>query len=396
VDGLPLNFFIEKNISKRGVLEKLEQDWVTLLGDLRSVEVAHADLQYGNVLVMPDGRMRLIDYDGMWVPALDGQGSHEVGHPDYQNPLRTGQDFHSELDDFAGDVIQIALRALTLQPKLWEKYNTGENMLFRRGDYLDPANADLFHELRKLGDDDINEWLEGLIDACNGIPRRGPSRHFKPLRTKGDDLDAAGPGGDLAHAAVATSGGRTAMARVFSRAKRVIVPGASTETQTSVDVHPVRRKARRMAKRKGTPPTPAPAAGGGALLGFSRVIVHLLLLSAVTVAARQELPNLLAGRGDGATMALGLGFSVTVVLGVLSLLSIFGRRPIYHAIGSLFFALAPMIILMVMFAELVIGGWSRWTGNEGFEAALMLTMLCTGSLGLLLQQAWQRQVTPSL
>ena len=55
-----------------------------------------------------------------------------------------------------------------------------------------------------------------------------------------------------------------------------------------------------------------------------------------------------------------------------------------------------MIILMVMFAELVIGGWSRWTGNEGFEAALMLTMLCTGSLGLLLHQAWQRQVTPSL
>ena len=151
-----------------------------------------------------------------------------------------------------------------------------------------------------------------------------------------------------------------------------------------------------MAKRKVTPPTPAPAAGGGALLGISRVIVHLLLLSAVTFAARLELPNLLAGRGDGATMALGLGFSVTVVLGVLSLLSIFGRRPFYHAIGSLFFALAPMIILMVMFAELVIGGWSCWTGNEGFEAALMLTMLCTGSLGLLLHQAWQRQVTPSL
>ena len=391
VNGLPLNHFIEKNLSKRSVLERLEQDWATLLSDLRSVEVAHADLQYSNVLVMPDGKMRLIDYDGMWVPQLDGEGSHEVGHPDYQNPLRTGQDFHSELDDFAGDVIQIALRALSRKPKLWEKYNTGENMLFRRSDYLDPPNAELFDDLRELGDDEINEWLDGLIDACNGTPRRGPSRHFKPLRGKDEDIDA--PGGDLANAADATSGGRTAVARarVSSRAKRVIVPGASTGTQSSVAVHPVRRKARPMAKRKETPPTPAPAAGSGTLLGFSRVIVHLLLLSAVTFAARLELPDLLAGRGDGATMVLGVGFSVAVVLGVLSLLSIFGRRPLYDAIISLFFALAPLIILMVIFAELIIGGWTRWTGNDGLQCALMLTMLGAGSVGLLLQHAWQRQ-----
>ncbi len=146
-----------------------------------------------------------------------------------------------------------------------------------------------------------------------------------------------------------------------------------------------------MAKRKETPPTPAPAAGSGALLGFSRVIVHLLLLSAVTFAARLELPDLLAGRGDGATMVLGVGFSVAVVLGVLSLLSIFGRRPLYDAIISLYFALAPLIILMVIFAELIIGGWTRWTGNDGLQCALMLTMLGAGSVGFLVQHAWQRQ-----
>ncbi len=390
VDGLPLNHFLEKNLSKRGVLEKLEQDWLTMLADLQSVNVAHADLQYGNVLVAPDGRLRLIDYDGMWVPQLDGEGSHEIGHPDYQNPLRTGQDFHAHLDEFAGDVILIALRALQRRPELWDKYNTGENLLFRRSDFLEPADAELFAELRQLGDDEINETLDGLIDACSGAPRRGPSRHFTPRRGGHDDMDA--PGGNVVRAAGAASRGGTAVApaRATARRKRVVVPGAATGGQSSVAVHPVRRKARPMARRPAAPAT-APPADSGFLLGFARFIVHLLLLSAVTLAARIELPNLMAGRGDGATMVLGLGFGTAVVLGVLSLLSIFGRRPIYHTIGSLFFALAPMIILLVMFAELAIGGWSRWTGNDGFQAALMLTMLGSGAVGLLLQHAWQRQ-----
>ena len=94
-------------------------------------------------------------------------------------------------------------------------------------------------------------------------------------------------------------------------------------------------------------------------------------------------------------MVLGLGFSAAVVLGVLSLLSIFGRRPVYNAITSLYFALAPLIILQVIFAELIIGGWSSWTGNDGFQCALMLTMLGGGSVGLLLQHAWQRQSVAS-
>jgi hypothetical protein len=72
-------------------------------------------------------------------------------------------------------------------------------------------------------------------------------------------------------------------------------------------------------------------------------------------------------------------------------LSIFGRRPLYDAVTSLYFALAPLIILMVIFSELIIGGWSSWTGNDGLQCALMLTMLGAGSVGLLLQHAWQRR-----
>ena len=56
-------------------------------------EVAHGDLQHGNVLLVPGASanslaVKLIDYDGMCVPALAGSKSGEVGHPAYQHPQR--------------------------------------------------------------------------------------------------------------------------------------------------------------------------------------------------------------------------------------------------------------------------------------------------------------------
>ena len=82
VEGLALNSYVENNLNDRGALEALEVNWLQLLEDLHAVKVAHADLQHGNVLVADDGSLGLIDYDGMWVPRLKGETSHETGHPD--------------------------------------------------------------------------------------------------------------------------------------------------------------------------------------------------------------------------------------------------------------------------------------------------------------------------
>ena len=60
---------------------------------LRQAEVAHADQQHGNVLLVPIAemaqlRLKLIDYDGMYVLALAGIPSGELRHPSYQHPQR--------------------------------------------------------------------------------------------------------------------------------------------------------------------------------------------------------------------------------------------------------------------------------------------------------------------
>ena len=208
VKGCQLNTFIEQNLSRPRVLAKLKKRWGRLLIDLRSVHITHGDLQHGNVLVRPNGDLRLIDYDGMWVPTLGGQESNETGHPDYQNPGRTHKDFHAGIDEFSDAVIQIAICALRREPSLWEKYNNGDNLLFRREDFLNPRSSSLIADLGALGDHEITEKLEFVIEACPGStpgPRKADSRAPARASWLGDHVEDHGgfhpkdkaPGGKL-------------------------------------------------------------------------------------------------------------------------------------------------------------------------------------------------------
>jgi len=155
-------------VSSPRVLAKLGKRWDKLVANLRSADIAHGDLQHGNILVQSNGAIRLIDYDGMWVPALKGHKSNETGHPDFQNPHRTRNDFDLGIDDFSAAVIRIAILALRRDRSLWEKYNNGDNLLFRRRDFLDPHSSQLITDLKEIADNEIDEKLDFLIKACTG------------------------------------------------------------------------------------------------------------------------------------------------------------------------------------------------------------------------------------
>ena len=74
VDGTTLNTFVRDNVQKPSTLDALGQLWVKLAQRLRAAGLAHADLQHGNVLLVPTEnggqKLQLIDYDGMFVPTL--------------------------------------------------------------------------------------------------------------------------------------------------------------------------------------------------------------------------------------------------------------------------------------------------------------------------------------
>jgi len=165
LDGQPLNRAVEERLADPKQLAQLEHRFADLVMELRTLGIAHGDLQHGNILVNRKGELSLVDYDGMFVPALRGMSASETGDANYQHPRRTSQ-FDADLDRFAAIVIAMALRALIAAPSLWRTYNTDDNLLFQRSDFADPGRSSLFRDL--LSEPTTRELAERLRVLCRG------------------------------------------------------------------------------------------------------------------------------------------------------------------------------------------------------------------------------------
>ena len=173
--GTTLNRFVEDHLDRPDVLDRLVEAWARLMADLEDMDLAHGDLQHGNVLVETAGealRLRLVDYDTMYVPALEGRASAEVGHRNYQHPDRTDADFGPALDRFSGLVVYAALRACAVRPELWDEYDTGENLLFRDADFYAPEESPLFDALAET--ESLRALTGALRTACYVEPADVP------------------------------------------------------------------------------------------------------------------------------------------------------------------------------------------------------------------------------
>lgn len=152
VEGDPLNVYIEKNLGDAKALQDLAGEFVQMVARLRGSHVAHGDLQHGNILVV-DGTLRLVDYDGMYVPGLAGMPSHELGHPNYQHPKRSDAHFGLYLDAFSSWVIYVSIMALSLRPDLWSVSGSGdERLLFAGRDFKTPESSPVLRAMEGSGD----------------------------------------------------------------------------------------------------------------------------------------------------------------------------------------------------------------------------------------------------
>ncbi|WP_439621892.1 family 16 glycoside hydrolase [Gemmata sp.] len=173
VEGLLFNQVVRENAGRPNVLVALGQMWAKLCKRLREAGVAHADLQHGNVLLVAGSRpgaygLKLIDYDGMYVPALANTPSGESGHPSYQHPARAKTGAYSrDVDRFPHLVVATALRGLAAcGPALWEKYDNGDNLLFTEEDFQKPAGSKVMRELWETGDPAVQALVGRLAIAC--------------------------------------------------------------------------------------------------------------------------------------------------------------------------------------------------------------------------------------
>jgi WD40 repeat protein len=197
VEGFLLNEFVRDNLDKPVLLQALAQIWLRMSKRLREAKIAHADLQHGNVLLVPGSKqtalaVKLIDYDGMWVPALAQKKSGEVGHPNYQHPQRVREGtYDGEVDRFSLLVVSTALRAVSIGGRgLWERYDNGDNLLFREADFKAPDQSPLFRELGGASDPLLRKLLARLRQACSEPIQKAPflseliAEEKPPVQTK--------------------------------------------------------------------------------------------------------------------------------------------------------------------------------------------------------------------
>ena len=165
LDGQTLGEYVEKNRDKSQTMEDLAQKFKKLVMDLKKRKISHCDLHDQNVMVV-NGELKIIDYDAMFVPGLEGFQSNELGHANYQHPERRLTDFGPHIDNFSEWVIYISLYALNRSPDIWEKVDGGDQcLLFRDNDFSDPEHSKVFNILEYIEDDNLKLLIDTFKDA---------------------------------------------------------------------------------------------------------------------------------------------------------------------------------------------------------------------------------------
>ena len=166
IDGETMENYIAENYQDNYAIAMLCYRFCKMAAWLRFQPFAHGDIKPDNIMVRPDGNLTLVDYDGMFVPAMKGQKSPTIGTKDFSHPLRTVDDFDETIDDFALASIALSLKAISLKPSLLNEYGAADRLLFSAEDYRDLSKSKVLAALQELmNDEEVNTLLSLFLLA---------------------------------------------------------------------------------------------------------------------------------------------------------------------------------------------------------------------------------------
>ena len=175
VEGKTLDKYLRENLDDKYALEMLAYRFRQLAQWLIPQPFAHGDLKPDNILVREDGTLVLVDYDGMFVPAMKGQKARELGSPDFRHPQRTENDFNEHIDDFPFVSIMLSLKAVSLNKELIEKYCTSNQLLFSEKDYRNIDGSTVFKQIVSFCDIEIKKLTVAFLHyILNSVKARYP------------------------------------------------------------------------------------------------------------------------------------------------------------------------------------------------------------------------------
>ncbi len=124
--------------------------------------------------LQPQLQLKLIDYDNTWIPdfRVRGYTLPEHGHQNFQHPAFFGRNhaYNAEMDRFAALVIYISLKALSVEPELYEEFKVNDEacLLFRSDDYEMEQRGEMGH-IRQLQSRHIRGLDVYLNELCQSL-----------------------------------------------------------------------------------------------------------------------------------------------------------------------------------------------------------------------------------
>ena len=152
-EGVTLDKYVHQHISDKYALQLITYQFCRMAAWLMPQPFAHGDLKPDNILVTEDGALVLVDYDGMFVPAMQGQKARELGSPDYRHPLRTEDCFNEHIDDFPLALIGMSLKAIALDTSLLQNNAKSDSLLLSESDFQDIGECLMMKSLCALLND---------------------------------------------------------------------------------------------------------------------------------------------------------------------------------------------------------------------------------------------------
>ena len=163
IEGETMETYIADHYMDNHAMSMLCYRFCKMAAWLRSQPFAHGDIKPDNIMVRSDGTLTLVDYDGMFVPAMKGQKSPTIGTKDFSHPLRTIDDFDETIDDFALASIALSLKAISLNPSLLNEYGASDRLLFSAAEYLDLSKSKTMTALQDLLADEGTRTLLSMF-----------------------------------------------------------------------------------------------------------------------------------------------------------------------------------------------------------------------------------------
>ena len=166
IEGETMEAYIAANHADTYAMSMLCYRFCKMASWLRSQPFAHGDIKPDNIIVRPDGTLTLVDYDGMFVPAMKGHKSPTVGTKDFSHPQRSIDDFDESIDDFSLASIALSLKAISINPTLYDDFGASDRLLFSATDYLDLSKSKVMTALQSLlADEDLKTLMSMFLLA---------------------------------------------------------------------------------------------------------------------------------------------------------------------------------------------------------------------------------------